>query len=92
MNTMVLATAAAIAMCPAVMLAQSQTGTSSTAKMTHPTVTSSSAGDVSGPGDDVTQAMLKEQSDPNMIGTPAWWSTHATADGKPLSAVGKRSQ
>lgn len=23
------------------------------------------------------------QSDPNLIGSPAWWRTHLTADGKP---------
>jgi len=23
------------------------------------------------------------QNDPNLIGSPAWWRTHATADGKP---------
>jgi hypothetical protein len=28
--------------------------------------------------------MLKEQGDPNLIGSPAWWKNHATADGKPI--------
>ena len=23
------------------------------------------------------------QNDPNLIGSPAWWRTHATADGRP---------
>jgi hypothetical protein len=52
------------------------------------TTTSTSTGDVSGAGggSNVTQAMLAAQNDPNIIGSPAWWKSHATADGKPLSA------
>ncbi len=41
---------------------------------------------VGGPGGAVTSEMLAEQKDPKLMGSPAWWSTHATADGKPLSA------
>ena len=26
--------------------------------------------------------MQKAQQDPNIIGSPAWWKTHATADGQ----------
>jgi hypothetical protein len=47
------------------------------------TTTSTSTGDVSGGGSNVTQAMLTAQGNANMIGTPAWWKTHGTADGKP---------
>jgi len=52
--------------------------------------TATAAGDVAGPGAEVTAAMLKAQQDPNIIGTPAWWKTHATADGKPISDAPKR--
>jgi hypothetical protein len=38
----------------------------------------------------VTPAMIKAQQDPSLIGSPAWWRTHSTADGKPLSAMGNR--
>jgi hypothetical protein len=38
----------------------------------------------------VTPAMIKAQQDPSLIGSPAWWRTHSTADGKPLSAAGSR--
>jgi hypothetical protein len=52
------------------------------------TTTSTSTGDVSGAagGSSVTQAMTAAQNNANMIGTPAWWKSHGTADGKPLSA------
>lgn len=51
--------------------------------------TATATGDVTGPGGEVTAAMLKAQQDPNIIGTPAWWKTHATADGKPMSSARK---
>jgi hypothetical protein len=49
------------------------------------TTTSTSTGDVSGGagGSNVTQAMTAAQNDPNLIGSPAWWKNHGTADGKP---------
>jgi hypothetical protein len=37
----------------------------------------------------ITPDMLKAQQDPNIIGSPAWWKTHATADGQPISAARK---
>ena len=36
--------------------------------------------------------MIKAQDDPNLIGSPAWWKTHATADGKPLGAKSQPSK
>jgi hypothetical protein len=50
------------------------------------TTTSTSTGEVSGGGagtNNVTQAMLAAQNDPKIIGSPAWWKNHGTADGKP---------
>jgi hypothetical protein len=83
-----IATAAlAVALIPAAAMAQSKApkDTAMTNRSTsHQTVTTTSAGDVAGPGSDVTDAMLKEQGDPNLIGSPAWWKNHATADGKPI--------
>jgi hypothetical protein len=85
--------ALAVALVPGAAMAQSKT-----AKDTSPSrhygdssrVTSATAtGDVAGPGGEVTAAMLKAQQDPNIIGTPAWWKTHATADGKPMSEARK---
>jgi hypothetical protein len=84
-----IATAAmAAALVPAAALAQSTTGTDTT-KSTKQTTTTTSTGDVSSPGGAVTSAMLKAQEDASHIGTPAWWKTHATADGKPLNAESK---
>lgn len=45
------------------------------------TTTSTSTGEVSGAN--VTQAMIAAQGDANLIGSPAWWKNHGTADGKP---------
>jgi hypothetical protein len=39
----------------------------------------------------VTPAMIQAQQDAKKVGTPAWWRSHSTADGQPLSAAGKRS-
>lgn len=47
------------------------------------TTTSMSSGDVGGGGSNVTQAMMTAQNDANIIGSPAWWKSHGTADGKP---------
>jgi len=79
---------ALIACCPVVLVAQSATPTPSGVS-THPTATSN--GDVaSSPkmpmGATVTPESVAAQKDPAIIGTPAWWSTRSTADGKPLSA------
>lgn len=87
-----IATAAfAVALTPAVVLAQGKTSSdsakTSTAKQPTPTTTTTtSTGDVSSTSSNVTDAMIKAQDDPNLIGSPAWWKTHATADGKPLSS------
>lgn len=45
---------------------------------------SSSTGEVSGGNENVPAKAIAEQQDPKLIGSPAWWKTHATADGKPL--------
>jgi hypothetical protein len=87
-----LVAALVLALCPAVLAGQTVTpATGSKAPPTRETTRTartSSTGDVSGPpGGRVTQAMLDEQKDPKRIGSPAWWTTHATADGKPLSAA-----
>jgi hypothetical protein len=49
------------------------------------TTTSTSTGEVSGgnAGANVTQTMIEAQSNANLIGSPAWWKNHGTADGKP---------
>jgi hypothetical protein len=71
----------AVALVPGVVFAQSKTSTD-----TSKTTTTTSTGEVSSISANVTPAMLKAQDDPNLIGSPAWWKTHSTADGKPLSA------
>ncbi|MBK5186802.1 MAG: hypothetical protein JJD97_01080 [Gemmatimonadaceae bacterium] len=84
----------ALALIPCAAMAQSKTARDSSARNTSAvhqtaasqTVQTTSTGDVSSPGSDVTPAMLAEQNDPKLIGSPAWWKNHATADGKPLSA------
>ncbi|MEO8880019.1 MAG: hypothetical protein ABI446_06435 [Gemmatimonadaceae bacterium] len=70
---------------PCAAMAQSKTKDSTASKPAQ-AATTTSAGEVSGPGADVTPAMLAAQKNPNEIGTPAWWANHSTADGKPLSA------
>ena len=83
-----LALGAIIACCPAMLAAQTSTKTT---PQTHPAsvvkgpVAQTSTGDVARSGEAISQAMLAGQKDPNLIGSPAWWSTRATADGKPLS-------
>jgi hypothetical protein len=50
------------------------------------TTTSTSTGEVSSSGNvdrNVTQAMIAAQNNANLIGSPAWWKNHGTADGKP---------
>lgn len=71
---------------PCAAMAQSKMKDTSATKPVQ-AATATSTGDVSGPGADVTQAMLAAQKNPNIIGTPAWWTTHSTADGKPMSAA-----
>jgi hypothetical protein len=81
MTIKLLGLAAAIALCPGVILAQQSS------KQRPTTTSASSAGEVSA---SVPQKAIEEQKDPNLIGSPAWWSTHATADGKPLNEAGER--
>jgi hypothetical protein len=71
-----------VALCAGVASAQTSSKQPTAATST------SSAGEVSA---SVPQAAIEEQKDPKLLGSPAWWSTHATADGKPLSAEGTRS-
>ena len=90
-----IATAAlAVALIPCAASAQS-TAKPDTSKASqtvrHDTVTTTSAGDVSAASGEVTPAMEKARLDPNLIGSPAWWKTHATADGKPLNSQAKPS-
>jgi hypothetical protein len=87
-------TALAAALIPAAAAAQSKTTTDSSVSRSTTktdTVTSTSTGDVSSSSQtsNVTPEMLKGQQDPNIIGSPAWWKSHATADGKPVSAPPK---
>lgn len=70
---------------PCAAMAQSKTNDTSAAKPAQ-TTTTTSTGEVSSSSAEVTPAMLAAQKNPNVIGTPAWWANHATADGKPLSA------
>ncbi|HEX6537138.1 MAG TPA: hypothetical protein VF041_21330 [Gemmatimonadaceae bacterium] len=64
---------------------QAATDTGRTAKDTGRSArdTVSAAGGEVAPSANVPQAALSAQNDPKLIGSPAWWSTHATADGKP---------
>jgi hypothetical protein len=76
---------------PATAAAQSKTsadtGAAQRSSTSRDTVTSTSTGDVSSQrSSTVTPEMLKAQQDPKIIGSPAWWKTHGTADGKPVSA------
>jgi hypothetical protein len=84
----------ALAVIPCAAMAQSKTARdtsttrhdSSQQTSTAKTTTSTSTGDVSSSGavdKNVTQAMIAAQNDPNLIGSPAWWKNHGTADGKP---------
>jgi hypothetical protein len=86
----------ALALVPCAAMAQSKTSSDSSAMRrdtsqqgksasSQQTTTSTSTGDVSGSraGGAVTQAMTAAQNDPNLIGSPAWWKNHGTADGKP---------
>jgi hypothetical protein len=87
MTIKLLGLAAAFVFIPGVVLAQTSSKRTSPDQTRHPTMTSSS-GEVS---ESVPPAAIEEQKDPKLIGSPAWWSTHSTADGKPLSAEGPRS-
>ena len=84
----------ALAVIPCAAMAQSKTAPDSSAarrdssQQASPakTTTTTSTGDVSSAGNidrNVTQAMIAAQNDPNLIGSPAWWKNHGTADGKP---------
>lgn len=85
----------ALAVIPCAAMAQSKTTPDSSttrrdsSQQTSPakTTTTTSTGDVSSAGNidrNVTPAMTAAQNDPNLIGSPAWWKTHGTADGKPI--------
>lgn len=76
--------AGAMMIIPCAAMAQSKMKDTSANKPAQATTTST--GDVSSSSTEVTAAMLAAQKNPNVIGTPAWWANHATADGKPLSA------
>lgn len=47
-----------------------------------------STGEAAGPTN-AASASRAAMGNPKMIGSPAWWSTHATADGKPKKAESK---
>jgi hypothetical protein len=91
--------ALAAALIPAAAAAQAKTSADSNASRrstsdsstSRDTVTSTSTGDVSSSrqGSSATSEMLKAQQDPNIIGSPAWWKSHGTADGKPISGPPK---
>ena len=85
----------ALALIPCAAMAQAKTTDSSATRRdtsqqgksasSRQTTTSTSTGEVSGgnAGANVTQQMIAAQSDANLIGSPAWWKNHGTADGKP---------
>jgi len=85
----------ALALIPCAAMAQAKTSDSSATRRdtsqqsksasSQQTTTSTSTGEVSGAnaGANVTQAMIAAQSNANLIGSPAWWKNHGTADGKP---------
>jgi hypothetical protein len=91
MTIKLLGLAAAFALVPGVILAQTSSKTTPPDRGRHPaaTTSASSAGEIA---ENVPPKAIEEQKDPNLIGSPAWWTTHATADGKPLSAEGMRAK
>jgi hypothetical protein len=84
----------AFALIPCAAMAQSKTARDSSSmkrdtaqqstarQSTSQTTSATSTGEVS-TDPNVTQAMIAAQNDPNLIGSPAWWKNHGTADGKP---------
>jgi len=86
--------AAVVALCPAVLLGQTKEQTPPPEAPSTGTTTvvtrSTAAGEVTAHGATVTPQLLSEQNDPKLVGSPAWWRTHATADGKPVNAVEKQ--
>ena len=91
MGTKILAVAA-IALCPAIALSQGQDTTARAAGQRQDTsqrnVTTTSTGAVATDTTGTRSSMNKGQDDAKVIGTPAWWKTRSTADGKPLGAGG----
>jgi hypothetical protein len=83
MGTKILAVAA-IALCPAIALSQGRDTAATGKNVTTNTSTGAVSADTSAAGR--SAGMNKGQDDANVIGTPAWWKTRATADGKPLGA------
>ena len=87
--------ASAVALCPALAITQApahHTSRPSIVAQADTTPREAKATTANGEVEDpnVTPAMIKAQQDPSLIGSPAWWRTHSTADGKPLSAEGTR--
>jgi hypothetical protein len=85
--------AGAVALCPALAVSQAPAQRGPVLAMvaqadTTPRQVTTSNGEISDPN--VTPAMIKAQQDPSRIGSAAWWRTHSTADGKPMSALGNR--
>ena len=54
--------------------------------------TEAARGEVETGGAAASQDALQGQKDPNLIGSPAWWSRHSTADGKPRQGGGQEPQ
>jgi hypothetical protein len=86
--------AGAVALCPALAISQAPAHHTLQPSMVVQADTTPHEMKVTSNGDvedkNVTPAMIKEQQDPSLIGSAAWWRTHSTADGKPLSALGSR--
>lgn len=88
-----IATAAfAVALIPVAASAQSKTPKDTAMSHNsarHDTVATTSTGEVSSLSSEVTPAVEQARKDPKLIGSPAWWALHSTADGKPLSEQAK---
>ncbi len=73
--------------------AQQQTGQQQqTGHQQQDVTTEAAGGEVETGGAAVSQDVLQRQKDPNLIGSPAWWSRHSTADGKPRQGGGQEPQ
>jgi len=75
---------ALIACCPVILHAQTKTAPPAMAAKPAMAAPAMSTGTMMGAP--VTPEMMAAQKDPALMGSPAWWSTRSTADGKPLSA------
>ncbi len=83
------AVGALVACCPVLLHAQTKTAPAMAAKPAMAAPAMAPAGTMMGAT--VTPEMMAAQKDPNFMGSPAWWSTRSTADGKPLSADPRHS-